>query len=296
MSAMNLPQREYGRSGLSVSVVGLGAGQIGDPALDEARVRRLLEVAAEAGVTLIDTAPSYGLSEVRLGRLMGDFRGQFAVSTKLGYGVPGIEDWTGPCIAAGIEQALCRLQVERLDIAHLHSCPLHVLQRDDILRALEDGRRAGKVRAIAYSGENEALAFARASGRFDGLMASLNLFDQRLIESTLSQLNGMGFIAKRPLANAPWRFDSLPQGDYCETYWRRWRTMNLPDPGMPWGELASRFAAWQTGVASAVFGTANAEHFKQIVDWVARGPLPAELLECWRTAFRQHGDGWTGQI
>ncbi len=296
MSAGELPRRQYGRSGIVVSALGLGAGQIGDPALDERVVLDLLDTARAGGVNLIDTAPSYGVSEERLGRLLAHRRGEFVLSTKLGYGVPGIEDWTGPCIAAGIDQALRRLQIEKLDIAHLHSCPLHVLRRDDILQALEAAKAAGKVGAIAYSGENEALEFALACGRFDGVMASLNPFDQRVIDGTLPRLGGMGFFAKRPLANAPWRFAERPHGDYCEAYWLRWRAMVLPDPGMAWGEFASRFAVWQEGVSSAVFGTGSPAHLRELLEWVGRGPLPAELVERWRGAFRERDDGWIGQI
>jgi len=231
-----------------------------------------------------------------LGRWLRPRRDAFMLSTKLGYGVPGMEDWTGPCIAAGVDLALRRLQTDRIEIAHLHSCPVDILRREDVLRALEDARRAGKIRAAAYSGEGEALRYAVDSGRFDGCMASLNLFDQRVIDEVLPRLGGRGFIAKRPLANAPWRFTNHPRGHYCENYWLRWRAMRLPDPGMPWGELAIRFAVWNPGVTSAVVGTAHPDHLRESLIWAARGPLPEGLVTVIRTAFLRHDQGWTGQI
>ena len=59
--------RRLGATGLTVSEVGLGAGPLGDPALDDADAERLVRAAVDLGVTLIDTAPSYGRSEARIG-------------------------------------------------------------------------------------------------------------------------------------------------------------------------------------------------------------------------------------
>jgi aryl-alcohol dehydrogenase-like predicted oxidoreductase len=63
-----MERRPFGRTGLAVPILGFGAGHVGDPALDEAEVGRLLHGALDLGVTLIDTARSYGLSEERIGR------------------------------------------------------------------------------------------------------------------------------------------------------------------------------------------------------------------------------------
>lgn len=288
--------RSYGRTGIQVSALGLGAAQLGDPAVDPGVAARLLDRALEAGITLIDTAPSYGDSEARLGRLLGDRRQRVVISTKLGYGVPGVPDWTGACIAGGIDLALTRLDTDWIDIVHLHSCPADVLARDDILVALARAKAAGKVRAIAYSGENDALAAALREPLFDGVMASLNLFDQRVIADALPNLDGRGFITKRPLANAPWRFARAPSGHYAEAYWHRWQAMRLPEPAMSWGALALRFAAYQPGVASAILGTASLEHLADAVGWIAQGPLPDAEVAALRAAFIQNDRDWTGQV
>ncbi len=291
-----LPARAYGDTGITVSALGLGTIPLGNARLTDREAFDVLDYAEHAGIRLIDTAPSYGVSEPRLGHWLQGRRDAFVISSKLGYGAPGIEDWTGPCITAGVDLALQRLRTDRLDIAHLHSCPLATLQREDILRAIEDAKRAGKVRAIAYSGENEALRYALEAGRFDGVMASLNLFDQRVSREVIPRLGGMGFIAKRPLANAPWRFATLPTGDYCEPYWRRWQTMALDDPGMPWGELALRFAVWHRGVAAAVVGSADTRHLAECVAWVEHGPLPEALVARLCEAFQRCDTGWEGQV
>src|ERR1700694_3817438 len=81
--------RPLGQTGLSVSVLGLGAGRIGEPATSDADVDRLVGGALEAGVTLIDTARSYGLSEERLGRALAGRRERVVLSTEGGCGASG---------------------------------------------------------------------------------------------------------------------------------------------------------------------------------------------------------------
>ena len=105
-------KRRYGDSGIAVSALGLGAAQIGDPGAADSDAAYLLHYALDQGIGLIDTAPSYGLSEERIGRHLSSRRHEFILSTKLGYGVEGIEDWTGPCITAGVERALRSLQTD----------------------------------------------------------------------------------------------------------------------------------------------------------------------------------------
>ncbi len=291
-----IPCRRYGQSDIEVSALGLGAGQIGDARLDEASVGKLLNAAVDAGITLIDTARGYGLSEERIGRHLARRRSEIVLSTKLGYGIDGFADWTGPCITAGVEAALQRLQTDRIDIVHLHSCPAETLARGEVIAALEAAKQAGKVRAIAYSGENADLDYAVDCGRFDGFMASLNLCDQRVIDRVLPRITGKGFIAKRPSANHPWRFAERPLGDYCEEYWLRWRAMEISNFGHAWGEIAIRFATSVPGVSSAIVGTANAANLVQNIEWFGLGPLPDYQIGNLRAAFLQHDHDWIGQI
>lgn len=279
-----------------VSSIGFGAGQIGDVLLTEKDVDHLLNAALDAGVSLIDTAPGYGLSEARIGRHIGSRRDDFVLSTKLGYGVAGFEDWTGPCITSGIEQALHLMRTNRLDIAHLHSCPRITLERGDVIDALERAKREGKILAMAYSGENDDLAYAVASGRFDGFMASLNLCDQRVIDDVLPKIAGKGFIAKRPAANHPWRFADAPVGDYCEEYWRRWRAMKPPNHERAWGEVAIRFALSVPEVSSAIVGTGSIVHLEQSLAWASTGELDTNWFAELRARFRANDRDWVGQI
>ncbi len=291
-------QRPFGATGLTVSALGLGAGRIGGDDLDDAGADALLGAALDAGVTLLDTARSYGRSEERIGRFLAGRPRGVVVSTKGGYGIPGVPDWTGACIAAGVDAALRALRVERIDVFFLHSCPLATLERGEVVEALGEAVRSGKVRVMGYSGEGEALVWAVRSRHFGAIETSVSLCDQRVVDEVLPEASaaGMGVIAKRPLANAPWRVADRPSGDYAEPYWDRLQAMALSPGGLPWDELAIRFAAFQPGVSAASVGTARAEHLGRAARGVAAGPLPEDQVQTIRDAFRIHDHGWVGQV
>ena len=290
--------KPYGSTPLRISPLGLGAGQIGAESLDDGAVGRLLNLALDLGITLIDTARGYGLSEARIGRHLAHRRSEFVLSTKIGYGIPGHADWTAGCITAGVDAALQLLRTEHIDIVHLHSCDLPVLQAGEVVDALVRAQRDGKVGTVAYSGENEALAFAVDSGRFGGVECSVNLFDQNSLAGPLARAHerGLGVIAKRPLGNAPWRHALRPVGDYAETYWQRLQQLAYDSAGLPWDEFALRFAAWQPAVSCAIVGTASAEHLRHNVALVDKGPLPAAIVDTVRGRFASVGSGWRGEI
>jgi aryl-alcohol dehydrogenase-like predicted oxidoreductase len=293
-----MKRKRYGSTGPVVSLLGLGAGRIGDATLDEAQVARLLNRALDLGINLIDTARGYGLSEERIGRHLAHRRAEFVLSTKIGYGIPGVADWTAAAIAAGIDAALALLRTDHIDIVHLHSCELSTLQADDVIAALERGRDQGKVGIVAYSGENEALDWAVASGRFGGVECSVNLYDQRSLDGALVRAGqgGLGVIAKRPLGNAPWRYARRPLGDYCEVYWERMQALAYDAAGMPWDELALRFCAHRSEINCAIVGTSSIEHLQHNVVIADKGPLPGDVVERLRSRYALLGADWGGQV
>ncbi len=290
--------RPLGNTGLKVSPLGFGAGPVGDAGLSEEAAGALLQGVLDAGITFIDTAPSYGLSEERIGRHLQGRRAQFVLSTKCGYGVPGVEDWTGPCITQGIELALRRLRTDVIDVMHLHSCPVDVLERPGVVEALSRAVEQGKIRVAAYSGDNAPLMHALNMGRFGAVQVSVNLFDQRAMEGgvAMARERGVGVIAKRPLGNAPWRFSTRPEAHDVALYWDRMRQMALDPHDLDWGELALRFASFVPGVATCIVGTTRVENLLRNVRALERGPLAPELSQHIRDAFRRNDQGWDGQI
>lgn len=289
--------RQFGHHDFKVSALGYGGGHIGSPQLSEADVETLLHTLLDWGITLFDTAPSYGESEARIGKAFRHKRDQVVLSTKVGYGIAGVQDWTYPCIIQGVDRALQRMQTDYLDIVHFHSCPLHVLEQGEVTRALHETVKAGKVRVAAYSGENEALAYAIQSGQFGSVQTSVNLTDQYSLSALLPQAKAqhMGVIAKRPMANAFWRSDTAPTGEYCETYWHRWQAMALQFE-LPMAELALRFVAFAPGVDSCIIGSTNLHHLHANLRTLEAGPLPRDVISAITHAFTQQGDHWQGEI
>lgn len=291
--------RPYGATGITVSTLGLGLGALGDLARDESDVMRALDVARDLGVTLFDAAPSYGAAESRLGAWLRSRKpAGVIVSTKGGYGVDGVADWTPSVITAGIDQARRRLGVDCVDIFHLHSCPRDTLLRDGLLEALDRARGQGAIRVAAYSGENDALSHAIEQPTFGGVQCSVNPFDQRSSRELLPRAasRGIGVLAKRALANAPWRFDREPLGEYAHAYWCRMRAMGCDPVALSWGELCARFSAYADGVSSILVGTSRAEHLAEVAAWVRAGPLPEALVTSLRAAFDREDRGWEGQV
>jgi aryl-alcohol dehydrogenase-like predicted oxidoreductase len=293
-----MKKRAFGNSGLQVSELGFGAMHLNDERVTEDEAGRLLNAVLDLGVNLIDTARGYGLSEERIGRHLAHRRQDFVLSTKVGYGIPGVPDWTYDCIVQGVNAALQRMRTDVLDIVHLHSCPLPVLQQGDVIRALQDCQQAGKLRVVAYSGDNTELDWCIASGQFGAVQTSISVCDQQSVAWRLPRMQsqGMGVIAKRPIAGAVWKQAQRPDGYAEGIYWDRWKAMGIDPQGLDWTGLALRFVAFLPGISSCIVGTGKLDNFKANLQALSRGPLELPLQQQIRQAFDQHGAQWGGLI
>lgn len=294
-----MQRRPFGHTGLTVPALGFGAMQVGDPRLPEAAAARILNHALDLGLAFVDTARSYGLSEERIGRHLARRRDEFVLSTKVGYGVDGIADWTFECVVAGVDAARDRLRTDVIDVVHLHSCGLDRLEEGEVVRALEHCAAAGKLRVAAYSGDGLALRYAILSGQLGAVQASLNLCDQQAWR-VLGEAHacGLGTVAKRPLGGQPWRADAAPADEVHADYWRRFVELR-PALGFDtgdWEALALRFAAWAPGVDCAIVGGTDPGHLERNAAAVAAGPLPPSRVEAIRAAFKRVGAQWQGRV
>jgi aryl-alcohol dehydrogenase-like predicted oxidoreductase len=287
-------RRPLGASGIVVTPLGLGAMQLGDPDLPDAEAERLLHGALDLGCAVVDTARAYGCSEARIGRFLERRRDEYVLSTKVGYGVDGVPDWTPASVRLGIDRARDRLRTDYLDIVHLHSCDLGTLQHGGVTEALAEAVRAGKARLAAYSGEGAALEWAIESGAFQVVQASVNFLDQAALHGTLAgaAARGVGVLAKRPLATAPWTGRAEPE------YLRRFRMLQpeTGELGADWSALAIRFAAFAPGVHCCLVGTRSLAHLKAAVAALRHGPLEASLVARLGAAYRRLGSGWQGVV
>ena len=147
--------RTLGSSSLAVSVVGLGGNNFGWR-LDAKATRDVVDTALEAGITLFDTADSYGDgdSEVLLGRALAGRREQVAIATKFGWGKGFSDDsiarGSPEYVRRAIEASLRRLGTDYVDLYQYHR-PDGVTPLEETLGAMDELVRQGKVRQIGSS-------------------------------------------------------------------------------------------------------------------------------------------------
>jgi aryl-alcohol dehydrogenase-like predicted oxidoreductase len=209
--------RPLGSSGLLVSVVGLGCNNFGSR-VDLEGTRAVVTAALDNGITLFDTADTYGNkggSETLLGHILRTRRDDVVLATKFGNDMGGAygPDFNARAsrryIRKAVEGSLRRLQTDYIDLFQLHA-PDAFTPIEETLAALEEIVRDGKVR---YVGSSNLVAWqiadaewtARASGtiRFISAQNHYNLLE-RSIEAELipaAQKYGIGVLPYFPLAN-----------------------------------------------------------------------------------------------
>ncbi|WP_225348525.1 aldo/keto reductase [Micrococcus luteus] len=211
-----------GRSGLTVSVVGLGCNNLGRPGtatLEQAGTDDVVHAALDAGITFFDVADVYGaepgLSEERLGRALGARRDEVVIGTKFGMDMGGVAGDDGGArgsrryIVRAVEDSLRRLGTDWIDLYQFHT-PDPATPIEEILRALDDLVRAGKVRYVGHSNRAgwqiaQAEYVARELGveRFVSAQNHYNLLDRRAeLEMVPAAAEfGLGVLPYFPLAN-----------------------------------------------------------------------------------------------
>ncbi len=122
----------------------------------DSHIEGLLEVAQSNGINVLDTAPAYGESEERLGRLLGSARDDWHIFSKAGECFEGGEsffDFSQKGIEASLERSLRLMRTDRLEGVLIHSDgdDLRILNESGAMEALKKARDAGKVRAIGIS-------------------------------------------------------------------------------------------------------------------------------------------------
>jgi aryl-alcohol dehydrogenase-like predicted oxidoreductase len=206
-----------GNSGLVVSVVGLGCNNFGRR-LDVDGTRAVVDAAVDVGITLLDTADTYGLgkSEEFLGEVLAGRRDQVVLATK--FGSQGTDMGYGPAAGAkggrsyirrAVEQSLRRLQTDYIDLYQIHN-PDPVTPIEETLTALSEIVRAGLVRYTGHSNFSglqtaDAAAAARELGAVPFISAqnhwSLLERDAETDVVPAAVRHGLGVLPYFPLAN-----------------------------------------------------------------------------------------------
>lgn len=211
--------RRLGKSGLTVSAVGLGCNNFGRPGTateQQDGTTAVVEAALDAGITFFDTSNTYwrGVSETQLGKALGKRRGEVVVATKFGMDAGDLDgpDWNDRgsrrYLLRSVEGSLRRLGTDHIDLLQIHQ-PDPLTPIEETLSALDTLVRDGKVRYVGHSnfaGWQLAHAHhvARELGveRFISAHNNYSLLDRRIEDEVLpaSRQFGLGVIPFFPLA------------------------------------------------------------------------------------------------
>ncbi|MCU1289415.1 MAG: aldo/keto reductase [Acidobacteria bacterium] len=295
-----MEKRKFGKTDMQVSVLGFGGAEIGQDVTRE-DVDTLLNAALDAGLNVIDTAAAYNDSEKLIGEAVGKRRKEFYLLTKCG-ALDGFTryDWSKKGVIETIETSLRNLKTDYLDIVQLHSCSAEELRRGDAIEGLLRAQEKGYTRYIGYSGDNDAAETAVELDVFDSLQTSVNIFDQTPIEGNIARAaeKGLGVIAKRPIANAVWRFEELPENTYYHEYWNRMKKLKFEFTGKSVEEgtaTALRFTLTIPGVDTAIVGTTRPTRWQENAAYALEGNLSGEEYEAIRNRWRETAEeNWVG--
>jgi aryl-alcohol dehydrogenase-like predicted oxidoreductase len=200
--------RHLGRSGLTVSALGLGCMGLSfgyGPGLDRAGGIQLIRSAFERGVTFFDTAEAYGaLNEEIVGEALGPVRNQVVIATKFGFkdgdASKGV-DSRPERIRAVVETSLRRLRTDRIDLLYQHRVDPNV-PMEEVAGAVKDLIGQGKVRHFGLSEAGvESIRRAHAVQPVTALQSEYSLWwrePEREVLPLLDEL-GIGFVPFSPL-------------------------------------------------------------------------------------------------
>ncbi len=311
-----MEQRPLGRTGRSVSVVGLGTWQLGADwgEVSESDAREVLEASYEAGVRFFDTADVYGdgRSEQVIGRFLAEVP-EVVVATKMGRRVeqePG--NYTAEAFREWTDRSRRNLGVDTLDLVQLHCPPSATIDDDATWDALDALVADGAVAAYGVSVETceQALAAIRRPG-LSSVQIILNAFRHKPIDEVLpaAAQAGVGVIVRVPLASGllSGRYDATTTFadddhrsfnrdggafDVGETFsgvgWETGLeaagefTRLVDEHGHPGASAAQTAIAWawqQPGVSTVIPGARSAEQARANAAAGDLPPLPADLRD-----------------
>lgn len=286
-----------GRTGLRVSVAGLGCGGNAKAGLgrgkSEAEAVALIRRAMDLGVNFLDTARSYGTEKVVGQAIAAVPRESVVVSSK---NVAG-SNVTGETLTAAIDASLREIGTDYLDIFHLHG--VHPDQYDhaleELVPAMLRAREAGKIRFLGITetspNDHDQTMLNRAAedGYWDVMMLGFNMMHQvartGLLPKTMEyNIGTLIMFAVRNLFSVPGRLqetmkDLAAAGDVPEALAENPDPLGFlvhPEDGGAASviEAAYRYARHEPGADVVLFGTGSIDHLEENIAAILKPPLP----------------------
>ncbi len=298
-----------GRTGLRVSVAGLGCGgfsRLGQGhGSSVAQSIDVVRAALDAGVNFIDTAEVYRTEEIVGRAISPSERDRIVISTKTLVVESGVRR-SPEQVVASLHASLRRLNTERVEVFHLHAvAPKDVDYAIEViapalLREREAGRFAhlGITETAPNDHEHRALPRAIDSDLFDVVMVAFHLLHQNARDSVfpLTRASGVATLlmfAVRQLFSQPDRLRTaladlvergqLPAAPVDEAAPLGFLTERPGPPGII--DAAYRYVRHEPGVDVVLFGTGNIEHLRTNVQSILADPLPPAALAMARERF-----------
>jgi aryl-alcohol dehydrogenase-like predicted oxidoreductase len=209
--------RILGKTGLRVSVIGLGTWQFGGEwgvDFSQADADAILDAASASGINLVDTAECYGPDHISE-RLIGDYlsrrdRSRWLVATKFGHHFNSFmnrtDDFSVDGVRTQLEASLRALRVETIDLYQFHSGSDVLFQNEKLWSMLAEQKRAGKIRHLGVSilqKGSELQAREAAGFGAEALQVYYNRLDRRpeQIFFPHARRDQLGIIGRVPLAS-----------------------------------------------------------------------------------------------
>jgi aryl-alcohol dehydrogenase-like predicted oxidoreductase len=231
-----MPTRRLGRTGVAVSLVGLGGWHLGFKSIDEQLSIRIIRTAIDNGINFMDNCWDYneGASELRMGKALRDgYRERAFLMTK-------IDGRTKQDAAKQLDESLKRLQTDHIELVQHHEIlryedPHRIFDEKGANAALLEARTAGKISYIGFTGHKDPrihlymLEVASENGfTFDTVQMPLNVMDahyRSFEKMVLPELNkqDIGVLGMKPLANGTILESKTVSAIECLQY-----AMNLP--------------------------------------------------------------------
>jgi len=231
-----MPMRMLGRTGVEVSLVGLGGWHLGFKYIDEELSIRIIRHAIDSGINFMDNCWDYndGASEKRMGKALKDgYREQVFLMTK-------IDGRTKKDAAKQLDESLQRMQTDHIDLVQHHEIlrfedPHRIFDEQGANAALLEAREAGKISFIGFTGHKDPrihlhmLEVAKENGfEFDTVQMPLNVMDahyrsfEKMVLPELVKQN-TGVLAMKTLGNRMILESKTATAIECLQY-----AMNLP--------------------------------------------------------------------
>jgi aryl-alcohol dehydrogenase-like predicted oxidoreductase len=258
----DIPQRPFGKTGASVSALGLGGHHLGQ-ADSLATATELVHAAIDAGITFFDNCWEYhnGKSEAWMGHALEGKRDKVFLMTKV-----CTHGRSADLAMSMLEQSLRRLRTDHLDLWQIHGVtfdddPDRAFAKGGVVEALDRAKQQGKVRFTGFTGHKDPsihLKMLSHGYAFDSVQMPLNCFDthfRSFEKAVLPELVKRGIA---PLGMKPLTGKAQPVKG-----------------GLVGADQMLRYAMSLPGVAVTITGMESRERLEQNVA-IARGFVPLD--------------------